>query len=370
MSLIIAALRTAVVPRGGAFSSYTPWQLATPVIHQLLNNAGIKSHEVDQLICGNAIGGGGNLARMIAQDAGLNHLSGITVDSQCTSGIEAMVLAHALIDSGQAEIVIAGGSESFSQRPLRAWQGEGLCTPEFYLRPPFNPNPDADPELHIAAGNLALSQGYSRTQMDNYAVESHHRAYQARERIAQEIVAVAGMTQDCYARKLTQKLAARTPLLSHQLSVAATAIEADGAAFSIMVAPHIARRLDCDFALNWLGNQSIGADSRQPALAPIYAIEKLLRRYPNIEEGQLWIEIMEAYAPQAIACIEAFCFDKSRINIGGGALARGHPIAASGNILVCRLWHELRQHGGEGLIAIAGAGGIASALLLGAVAHF
>lgn len=120
MSAIIAALRTAVVPRGGAFNELLPHQLAELVIRALLSQTGIAAAEVSQLVMANSLGAGGNPARVAALAAGLDHVSGLSIDTQCAGGLDAVALAAALVDAGTAEIVIAGGAESYSRRPLRA----------------------------------------------------------------------------------------------------------------------------------------------------------------------------------------------------------------------------------------------------------
>ena len=115
MSVIIAALRTAVVPRGGAFNQLQPHQLAAPVAEALLTQAGIARGEVSQLILANSLGAGGNPARVTALAAGLDQVSGISIDTQCAGGLDAVALACSLVDSGMADIVMAGCIMSFKR---------------------------------------------------------------------------------------------------------------------------------------------------------------------------------------------------------------------------------------------------------------
>ncbi|ARU93994.1 thiolase family protein [Tatumella citrea] len=365
MSAIIAALRTAVVPRGGAFNELLPHQLAELVIRALLSQTGIAAAEVSQLVMANSLGAGGNPARVAALAAGLDHVSGLSIDTQCAGGLDAVALAAALVDAGTAEIVIAGGAESYSRRPLRAKTFADQRPAEFYTRPSFTPDPEADPDMTMAAGELADRFHLTRQEQDQFAIDSHHKALAAASRLTAEIVPLAGVTGDVYPRALSLRLAQRTPALAGTVSLASTAVEADGAAFCVVVSDKTAARLGCGFALTVAGYQTLGADTRLPGYAPVEAIRRLFERNPQYQPQHCLTEMMEAYAAQAMVCIRQSGLAMDNVNVGGGALARGHPIGASGAVLLCRMFHELRQRNGQtGLCAIAAAGGLGSAMLL------
>lgn len=369
MSLIIAARRTAVVPRGGAFQHLAVHQLATPVIQSLLAQSGIAPQEVDQVILANSLAGGGNPARVTALAAGMPQVSGISIDTQCTGGLEALRLASALVDAGAAGIVIAGGAESYSRRPLRAKTFADGRKPEFYLRPAFTPFPDRDPDMTDAADALAVRFGLSRQQQDDYAIASHHRAILSRAALTAEIEPLAEIDRDLYTRRLTQKLAARSPTLAGSVSLASTAIEADGAAFCLVVSSAVAEKLNIGFRAEISHYVSVGDDITLPGLAPVAAINRLFAERPQTDRRRCVVELMEAYAAQALVCLSETGLDPQRTNSAGGALARGHPIGASGTILACRLFHTLQQadyH--QGICAIAGAGGLGAAMMLTAKA--
>lgn len=370
MSLIIAARRTAIVPRGGAFQHLEVHQLAAPVMHSLLTQCGLAPQQVDQVILANSLAGGGNPARLAALAAGMPQVSGISIDTQCTGGLEALRLASALVDAGAARIVIAGGAESYSRRPLRAKTFADGREPEFYLRPAFTPFPDRDPDMTEAADALAARFGLSRQQQDDYAIASHHKARVARATLAAEIVPVAGIDRDIYTRRLEQKLAARSPALAGSVSLVSTAIEADGAAFCLVVSPDVAKRLNRQFMAEISHCVSVGDDITLPGIAPVAAINQLFAEQPQTDRRRCIVEMMEAYAAQAIVCLSETGLDPQRTNLAGGALARGHPIGASGAVLACRLFHTLQNadyH--QGICAIAGAGGLGAAMLLTAKAE-
>ena len=365
MSVIVAALRSAVVPRGGAFGSLQPYQLAAPVVTALLSKAGLSGHQVDQVIVANALGAGGNPARLVALEAGLDHLSGISIDTQCAGGLDAVALACALVDAGAAQAVIAGGAESYSRRPLRAETFSDHRPPRFYTRPAFTPDPDSDVDMTEAAAVLAHKFGLSRDNQDSYAIDSHHKALAAEPRLRHEIVPINNVVADSYPRRLTPRLASRVAELAESVSVVATAVEADGAAFCLVLSDELANTLQCSFGLRVLGSQSLGADSRLPGYAPVKAIQQLFSRFPVLRPADCQGEMMEAYASQAMVCISEGGLDPLKVNTGGGALARGHPIGASGAVLLCRLFHEMQHHRTQhGLCAIAAAGGLGAAMLV------
>lgn len=356
---LIAARRTPVAPRGGAFSALRIEDLAAPVVQAVLADAGLAPDAVDELLCANALGAGGNPARRIALAAGLpDRVAGLSLDRQCAGGLDAIALAAAMVTAGLAQVVVAGGAESYSQRPLRAMADPGGGPPRFYDEAPFTPWPDRDPGMAEAAAELAREQGFSRAEADGFAVESHARAMAAD--LSAEIVPVAGLGRDAFARRLTPALAARAPVLDGPITAANAAVAADAAAFVVVVSEAVARGRGLRIA----ASATVGADPCQPGLAPIPAIAAALGK-AGVAVGQLArAEIMEAYAVQAMACIRGAGLDPAIVNRKGGALARGHPIGASGAILAVRLFHDLTE--GHGLAAIASAGGIGAALVLAA----
>jgi acetyl-CoA C-acetyltransferase len=359
MSWIIAARRTAVAPSGGAFRRLLPHDLAAQVIRACLADAGLDPQDVDEVILANALGAGGNPARLAALAAGLpERVAGLSIDRQCAGGLDAILLARALVDSGAARIVVAGGAESYSRRPLRLATDPEGGPPVAYDRPPFTPFATRDPEMHEAAADLANALGYSRASLDAWAVQSHAKALAAQGALAAEIVALAGLSQDAFTRRLTPALAARAPALTGPITAANAAVAADAAAFVVVSATPIGPR-----PLKILGGATLGAAPDQPGTAPLRAMAEVLRATGTAATDLAMAEVMEAYAVQVMACVAGAGLDPGIVNPQGGALARGHPIGASGAILAVRLFHGLAQ--GRGMAAIAAAGGIGTALLVG-----
>ena len=342
MAVIVKAKRSAIVPRGGAFAGLEIEEIAAPVIAALLQGF---PHKVDEVICANALGAGGNVARIVALAAGLGPVAGLTIDRQCTGGLDAILLARALVDSGAARVVIAGGAESYSRAPQRFRDGVE------YTQARFVPKGWDDPDMAQAADLIAREAGVSRAAQDAYAVESHMK-YRV---VAGEIVSVAGITRDPAAGRVTAAFAARARPIAGSITAANTALAADGAAFVLVVADDLAAELACG-GLHILRGANVGGDAARPGLAAIAAIAAV------VSAGVDLAEVMEAYAVQAMLCSQGLSAVNIGVNVGGGALARGHAIGASGAVLAVRLFYELRA-GQTGVAAIAGAGGIGAAML-------
>lgn len=356
---IIAARRSPVMPRGGAFRALLPHELAAPVIRATLADAGLAVDQVDELILSNALGAGGNPARLAALAAGLpERVAGLTIDRQCAGGLDAIRLAEAMVVAGQAEVVLAGGAESYSRRPLRFATAPGQ-DPQPYNQPPFTPWPERDPDMTAAAAALATRLGISRARQEAWAMRSHQRALDAD---LPELLAFAEAARDGFPRQLTPALLARARLLAGGITSATTAVAADASAFVLVVSARLAAQ--AARAVQIRASATLGAAPDEPGLSPVPAIRAVLCKAGLEAEALAQVELMEAYAVQALACMDACGLPEDRVNLNGGALARGHPIGASGTILAVRLFHDLRQ--GHGLAAIAAAGGIGSALILSA----
>lgn len=362
--IIVAARRSAVIPRGGAFRALQIHELAAPVIAALLDDAGIAPDQVDEVILANALGAGGNPARVAALAAGLpQRIAGLSIDRQCCGGMDAVVLADALIRAGHCDVVVAGGSESYSRRPLRLRTDPDGGAAQPYDQPPFTPWPDRDPGMVEAAEAIAQKLAIPRDEQDAWTLASHARALSAKARMQRsEIVAIDGINADSYARQMTPRLLARALALAGSITQANTAVAADGAAFCLIVSPRIAEKLNRPGA-RILAAATLGSDPELPGLAPVPAIRAVLDRAGLSPADLDAVELMEAFAVQAIACARLTGLPFDRINRGGGALARGHPIGASGAVNLVRLFHDLEADQ-IGLAAIAAAGGLGTAAIL------
>jgi acetyl-CoA C-acetyltransferase len=203
----------------------------------------------------------------------------------------------------------------------------------------------------MAAEALARRLSIPRDRQEAWAAQSHAKALAVD--LSTEIVPLNGMTRDAFPRVLSPGLLARTPVLTGTITAATAAVAADAAAVCLVVSDRIAQGR----GLALIAGATLGGTPEEPGLAPIAAIRRIWGGEPLAQA-----EIMEAYAVQTLAVIDGAGIDPRIVNPGGGGLARGHPIGASGAILAVRLFHGLKR--GRGLAAIAAAGGIGSALLV------
>jgi len=378
-ALILGWARSAVAAHGGAYARLEPHEIAAPVVQGLLARIGLPAKAIDAVVIGNALGAGGNPARMVALAAGLDDAcAAYSVDSQCCAGLDAVGLAVGLVQSGQAAVVLAGGVEGWSRAPIRAVrplrEGEPARP---YERPPFSPDPLRDPDLLQAAARHAWDQGHSRAEQDAYALLSHSRAVVHRGDVADGIVPVAGLDHDSYPRVIAPSRAARMPATARlqdldpdgqvELSPLAISAKADGAAFVVIGNEAACRRLGLTPRAAWLAQASTGGDPAMPLLAAELASRKVLARADLPVSRLDAVELHDAFATQGLGYCRAFGIEPGQINRRGGGLARGHPIGASGAIALVRVLADLQldaSSGALGLAAIAGAGGIGTAALV------
>lgn len=369
------------MPYGGGFGAFAPHQIAAPVVREMLRRANVPPEVVDAVVIGNAMGAGGNPARLVALASGLSErCSALTVDSQCCAGLDAVTLGAAMLATGQAQVVLAGGVEAWSRAPIRAHrplrEGE---EPVVYERPAFAPDPERDPDMLESAQLHALARGWSRAQQDAYAVRSHQRAMAMRGDLIHEIFPVSGMAHDAYPRPLDDRRVQRMPAIvridgvsPQQADCAMTALhiaaKADGAAFVLMATAQACDRLRLMPRAQWIAGASVGAAPETPLRAAAIAALEALRRSGGGEASALAvIELHDAFAVQGLDFAQALGIDPERLNRRGGGLARGHPIGASGAIALVRVLADLwmdSQRGERGLAAVAGAGGVGAAAVV------
>jgi acetyl-CoA C-acetyltransferase len=382
-NVILGWGRSAVIPTGGALSLLAPHQIGAPVLQAILQGFAIPAAAIDSVIVGNALGAGGNPARMVALAAGLpDRVAALSVDTQCCAGLDAITLANALLSAGNADIIIAGGVEAWSRAPIRQHRP---LTPDAtalpYDSPAFAPDPARDPEMLLAAARHALLSGITRDAQEAWTVAAHVRAVAARPRLQQEIIAIGEAVCDSYPRTLQARHLARMPVAAlsdaaqsdshtrqqHAISRIAVSPRADGAAFVVIGTAAAARQWRLKAHFLWHDSLAIGAQPETPMLAAIDASQALLRRN-EITPKQLWgIELHDAFAAQALAFCAALGLPAAQVNRTGGGIARGHPIGASGAISLVQLLADMRIEapaGAQGLATIAAAGGIGAAALV------
>ncbi len=380
--VIIAALRTPIGRVNGTLRDIEPSQLAAPLIARILRDTGVKASEIDDVLLGNAANSAGNLARLAALEAGLSvSTPGVTVDRQCGSGLEAITLAARMIQAGAGRFYLAGGTESASRAHIRLrppLERGGELAPVKRAR--MAPDEIGDPDMGVAAENVATACKISRERQDAFALQSHRRAVGAAVagRFAREIVPVetaAGSVSrdECpRANASLETLQRLKPVFVEGGTV--TAGNAcpinDGAAMVLVTSLAEAQRLGVSFALEFVDAATAGVDPNLLGLGPVPAMQKLKARQSAFDPAKVdFIEFNEAFASQVLGSLDQLDIAAERVNLDGGAIALGHPYGASGAILTVRLFSQMlaSPKGTEGLAMMGVGGGMGIVTLFRAV---
>ena len=391
--VIIAARRTPLCRSGGALSSLRAHELLAPVLGALLTETGLRAEAVADVVIGNAVGASGNVARLALLEAGLPvTVPGLTVDRQCGSGLDAIVLASRLVAAGGNGAYLAGGVESISTAPLRAHRG-AAGEPEFFSRAQFVPHSYGDPDMGVAAENVAAHFGISRERQDAFSLQSHSRALEAVKAgfFEAELVPLPNATGNVSADtlspvgtinaddgprpRLTAGVLARfPPAFSTPGTVTAgnSCFDADGAAAVVITSLQRARELGARDGLMVLGTDTAGVDPELLGIGAASAAARLLAAQGITAQDVDLVEFNEAFASQTLACLDLLNLDPGQVNRDGGALALGHAYGASGAVLVTRLLAQARRNPQQdrlalAMISIAGGMGTAALLRYGAI---
>lgn len=368
MSYLIDARRTAIGTTGGIWRTLDTTALAAPVLNVLASSCPDLS-QLTQVILGNVRGPGGNPARLAALAAGLGQVPALTIDRQCGSGLAAIEVAHHWLASSGGYL-LAGGVQAASTEPLTFWPAPGDEPPRQFTRAPFAPVGYPDPEMGEAADLLAAEHGISRERQDGYALRSHQRALasQAGGVFGQEIVAIAGLTSDERPRRFTaERLARFRPAFRAGGTVtAANSCGVNDGAAAVLLTDAASYAANPVPALKVLAVTSATCDPARPGWGIVPAVQAVLAQTGLSIDQMDVIEFNEAFAAQVLACLDGLGIPENRCCPQGGAIALGHPWAASGAVLAVRLFTQLvRQDAGRyGLAAIAIGGGQGTAMIV------
>ncbi|MDC7745603.1 thiolase family protein [Rhizobium binxianense] len=383
--VVVAAYRTPIGRAFGSLSTVAAEDLLAPIIRRIVAEAGIAPEAIDDVLVGNAAGGGGNIGRLAALTAGLPMaVPGVMIDRQCGSGLEAIILAARLIQAKAGSCFLAGGVESVSTAPWRVERPKANgALPRFYGRARFSPETVGDPDMGIAAENVARQFAISRQRQDEFALRSHRLAVAAAEAgiLQPEIVEISTahglVDRDECPRPSTsiEALANLRPAFLPDGSV--TAGNAcplnDGACLVLVMSRGMARSLGIDKGLAFIDSAAAGVDPNLLGIGPVASTQKLMQRQPGLSLPDIdAIEFNEAFAAQVLASLDQLDIPADTVNREGGALALGHPFGASGAILVSRLYSQLVRGDGwlpaaTGLAMIGIGGGVGLTALFEAV---
>lgn len=369
--VIVAARRTPIGTAGQSLAGVDAARLGGAVVAAASSDLARLGPTVSEVVLGNCMGPGGDVARVAALTAGLPFsVPALTVDRQCASGLAAIAVAASALRSERGAVV-AGGVESASTAPWRSWPpSPASAQPVRYERAPFAPTADLDPDMGLANDLLAEERGITRERQDEYAARSHARALEAVRAGAfdAEVVEVAGAVRDDRPRALTVERLARLRPAFREGGTATAGNScgiSDGAAAVALVDSATYADLGVT-GLRVLSSATAGVDPRRPGIGLVPAVRLALERAGLRLSDVDVVEINEAFAGQVLACCDELGLDPERVCPQGGALALGHPWGASGAVLVVRLFSQLVREGAGryGLAAIAAGGGQGVALVV------
>jgi acetyl-CoA C-acetyltransferase len=376
---LVAAVRTPIGKFGGALAKLTAPDLGVASAKATLQRSGIDPAVIDEAIFGNArqAGVGPNAARQIAVRSGLPHETpAYTVNQACGSGLRAIMNAADAIRLGRANVILAGGTESMSNTPYllpRARWGMRMGNAEVVdgmYRDGFL-CPLADEMMGATAETLAERYGITRDEQDQFAMESQQKAARAYEqkRFADEMVPLDQLDHDEHPRFDTDlgSLAKLPPVFRKNGTVHAgnSSGVTDGASSMLVASEAAVREHGLKPMARLVGYAQAGVDPKIMGIGPVPATRKLLAE-TNVKLDDIdLIELNEAFAAQVLACDRELHFDRSKLNIHGGAIALGHPIGCTGARITTTLLHALRTHDKRlGLATLCISGGMGISMLV------
>ena len=380
--VIVGAKRTPIGKINKSLAPYTAVELGTIATQAALKQAQVDPELVEQVIFGNAIqaGNGQNVARQIEINAGLSSKStAFTVNQVCGSGLKAIQSAMNELMLGNAEVIIAGGTESMSNVPFlnknqRTGTKFGSVTLEDALETDGLTDAFSEMPMGITGENVADQFNVSREEQDQFALASHQKALAAyqRDAFADEIIPVLlpsgdvmAVDESIRADTSLEKLAKLKPAFLPNGTITAGNAPTlnDGAAALVLTTAKFAKVHHLTVLAKLNGYAEHGIDPSIMGYAPYYAVNKLLdRQNHSIEDIDLF-EINEAFASQSVAVTRDLHIPANKINVNGGAIALGHPLGDSGARIVTTLIYNLKHaHKHSGIATLCMGGGIGAAL--------
>lgn len=388
-AFVVGGVRTPIGRYGGALAEVRPDDLAALVVRELVTRTGIDPAAIDDVIFGAANQAGEdnrNVARMAVLLAGLPEtIPGITVNRLCASGLSAVHLATGMVKSGEADVVIAGGVESMTRapwvlaKPEKAFARPGELADTSigwrFTNPEFSKRDNFTMSMPETAEHVGALEGIGRGEADAFALRSHQRALAATQagRFAAEIVGVPTTTGEFTvdegprADTSLERLAGLRPVVRGGSIVTAGNASSlnDGSAAVLIASEDAIARYGLVPRARVLGGASAGVPPEVMGLGPVPATRKLFARL-GLSAGELAaVELNEAFATQALACMRQLGLDEEIVNADGGAIALGHPLGASGTRILTTLLGRLeRGGGGTGLATMCVGVGQGAALVV------
>lgn len=374
-AVIVSAVRTAIARQGGALATVPAHVFGAEVIKEAIKRTGIDPQSIDDVILGNVLSGGGNIARLTALQTELSmELPGLTIDRQCGSGINAIHLAAQAIRAGDGDIYVAGGTESMSRAPYLMDRAEGAYSsaPPQFRGSQLSPKEIGDPPMGITAENLVRKYEISREEQDEFSLRSQQRMAKAMEegRFEEQIVPISVPVRkgepivfktDEHPRPETtiEGLSKLQPAFLKGGTVTAGSSSGlnDAASALVIMSREKAEELGVQPLATIRASAVAGVDPNIMGIGPVPATRKVMEKSGlHLNEMDI-IELNEAFAAQVIACDRELHLDPEKLNVNGGAISHGHPLGATGAILATKAVYELRRTNGRYALITACIGG-------------
>jgi acetyl-CoA C-acetyltransferase len=385
--VITSAARTAVGRYGGTLKDIPTTDLGATAVEAALERSGIEPDRVDQVVFGNVIHSAPEdmyMARVVAMKAEIpKEVPAFTVNRLCGTGVQAIVSAAQTIATGEADVAVAGGAESMSRGPYwvpharwGAKMGDTKVVDPVVggLTDPFN-----DIHMGVTAENLAESHDISREAQDEFSVTSHQRAARAQEEglFDEQVVPIeiksrkgaAEFTRDEHVRPdaSMESLGKLKPVFKPDGTVTAGNASGmnDAAAAVVLMSAEKAEELGAPVLGRILSYSYCGVDPKVMGIGPVPAVRKAMERAGKSLDDVDVIELNEAFAAQSLAVMKDLGLDPEKVNPNGGAIALGHPIAATGGVITTKILYDMERRDLDlGLVTLCIGGGQGIAMLI------
>ena len=382
-AVIVSAVRAGTGAYGGQWTPISPEKLAGIVIKEAVKRAKVDPNEIEDVLVGNLYGQHGNIARVVSLEAGLPFSCGATtVDRQCASSLQCVYEAAMNIMVGNGDVYVAAGLEHTTREP---WQLEKASSAYQFFAPNFletrlTPDEYGNTRMGITAENVAEKYNLTRSELDEFSIKSHKKAYEAIEADAfkEQIIPIELTLRKGKKIIVDGDESVRTGLTMESMGKLRPVFKKDGivtagnscprndgAAAIVVMSEERAKSLGIEPMAMIKSFAVAGLDPDYMGLGPIYAAPKALKRAGITVNDLDWIELNEAFAAQSIPCIRELGFNEDKVNPNGGAIALGHPLGATGAILTTKALYAMKDKElTHSLITMCIGGGQGAALVL------
>ena len=367
---ILGGLRSYIGVENGIYKNILPEDLGAEVLKSLIEKYNIKN--IDEIICGNSIGTGGNITRLMALKAGISEeVPAFTVDMQCASSSKAIEIGYNKIKAKEANIIIVGGFESSSMKPLRIYNDKDYRSSVNngkYNVAQFSPEEFGDDTTFKFGERVVEEENITEEELNYWSIRSHKKAFESKDILKSITLSINGSTKDEGIRKnISERLLNRLPKIikSGKTNVGNISLTNDGAAFLVLCSEEYLKEnnLKSEYKIKW--TKTIGINPLVSPKGALKACSLLLEKENLSYEDISAFEFNEAFAAIDVMFQRKNPLLIDRYNIFGGALAYGHPYGASGAIIMLHLLKALEKTKGRyGVTSIAASGGISMAILI------